>query len=227
MGFQGTRAKQKSGKRFVLAALCLVFALLCGAGRLWAQTPEQEQKDVAFVRFVQADSQMKEPQVPGSMGKTYDALAFGAASPYYEQKPPGMILSMGAVSRPFALEREKFYSVVLYQGQMSLVSDPVLENKSKALVRFYNFSSYPSLRLMQRDGKALILGPVLAGTGSALEVSPGKQAVFVYDKEGQSWPVEGFAPQAGKSYDIFFFKTGPEGANNKITLLDSTPPAPQ
>ncbi len=226
MDFQGMRVKQKNGKRLAFAALCMVFALLSGAGSLWAQAPDQGQKDVAFVRFIQADSRMKEPQVPGSMGRTYDALALGAVSPYYEQKPPGMILSMGAVSRPFALEKGKFYSAVLYQGQIHLVSDTVLENKSKALIRFYNFSPFPSVRLMQHDGKKEILGPVLAGTGSALEVSPGKQAVSVYDKEGQSWPVEGFAPLAGKSYDIFFFEASP-GIVNKVTLLDATPLASQ
>lgn len=209
-----------------LIAFLTAFTLISGFGAARAAGPDEglyapiPPEGAAFVRFIQADSKASDlGQIPSAAGKKYEALEFGHVSPYYVQKQLKVDLAFGEAVRPFELEAGKFYSAVLLNGKVEVVPDTASENRAKALVSVYNFSSLEGIELKTADGKIPVAGPVAPGAGTSREMNAVKVDFAVFGKDGKSYPVEGLTLQRGAAYNVLVLE--PKPGEIKIVSVQS------
>lgn len=208
-----------------LIAFLTVFTLISGFGAAHAAGPDEglyapiPPEGAAFVRFIDADPAAAGEQVPSAAGKTYDAIKFGDVSPYYVQKQLKADLAFGATALPYELAAGKFYSAVLRGGKVEVVPDTASENRAKALVSVYNFSSLEGVELKTADGKIPVAGPVAPGAGAAREMNAVKVDFAVFGKDGKSWPVEGITLQRGAAYNVLVLE--PKAGEIKVVSVPS------
>lgn len=154
-------------KRYLLTAL-LACSLLTSAQEqeegLYAPAPPA---DAAFVRVLNA----AEGETTASLGDTdFEALAYGAVSPYRVVLQGATELSAGSVSETVEVAAGRFYTVVLNDAA-TLVEDPTLENRAQALLVLYNVSEKP-VNLKTADGATAVIPDAPPGEVGSVAVNP-------------------------------------------------------
>ena len=152
--------------RYLLTAL-LSCSLLTSAQEegLYAPAPPA---DAAFVRVLNAS---EGGETTTSLGDTdFEALAYGAVSPYRVVLQGATALSAGSVSETVELAAGRFYTVVL-DDAATLVEDPALENRAQALLVLYNVSEKP-VNLKTADGATAVIPDVAPGEVGSIAVNP-------------------------------------------------------
>ncbi|MCB9979463.1 MAG: alginate O-acetyltransferase AlgF [Rhodospirillales bacterium] len=167
----------------------------------------------AFVRFVQADPTIKEDQNPAANGKTYDGRDFATVSPYYVVPKGKTDFAFGAAKTEQALESGKFYTVALVSGaKLVVLEDKAADNRAKAMIQFYNFSTQDGLMLKTADEKVEIVPPALKNASGSREINAVKVALSVFgEADSGSEPIGDVVLERGKALGIFAFDDGASG----------------
>jgi alginate O-acetyltransferase complex protein AlgF len=101
-----------------------------------------------------------------------------------------------------------FYTVLIRaDGSASLLVDPVLSSRSKALVIFYNADGEGSWDLKTADGKVPLITGVATGGNGSREVNGIKVDLAAFSGQTASPSVPGIQLERGNAYSFFLFKT--------------------
>lgn len=130
--------------------------------------------DAAFVRVLNAAEDNGD--VTASLGDTgFEALAYGAVSPYRVVLQGAAELRAGSVSATLELAAGRFYTVVLEDAALedaaTLLQDPTLENRAQTLLVLYNVSTQP-VNLKTADGMTAVIPDVAPGELGSVAVNP-------------------------------------------------------
>ncbi len=125
--------------------------------------------NAAFVRVLNAAEDSGD--VTASFGDTgFEALAYGAVSPYRVVLQGAAELRAGSVSATLELAAGRFYTVVL-EDAATLLQDPTLENRAQTLLVLYNVSAQP-VNLKTADGTTAVIPDVAPGELGSVAVNP-------------------------------------------------------
>ncbi len=156
--------------RFVIKKLALVFIGFC---LFWATAQEEglyapaPPADAAFVRVLN----VQDGEVSPALGETaFDALSYGAVSPYRVVLQGAANLVAGTVTDALELQAGRFYTVIVGEDA-ALIEDPTLENRAQTLLLLYNVSAKP-VNLKTADGSTEVIPDVAPGEVGSIPVNP-------------------------------------------------------
>lgn len=156
----------------------------------------------AFVRFVN----LQDENLPAkAKGKNFGSLDPATSSSYKVISKGEADIQLGGQTGQQALEEGKLYSVVSIDGaeQPEIITDPVSDNRAKALISFYNFTETP-LELKTTDKNISVIDAVSKGEVKSREINPVKVALGVYEGDTQKQALEPILLERGQSYSVFY-----------------------
>jgi alginate O-acetyltransferase complex protein AlgF len=163
----------------------------------------------AFVRFIHADADADEA-TPSINGKAYDSVSFGGVKPYNVLKQGEGKISFGSANSTYAFQSGKYYSVILKDGKLAVVDEPINTNQLKAQVLIYNLTDKPELSLKTQDGKVSVAGPAAPGAHAEREINPVKVNFAVFSGEEKITDVPAMALERKQSYVVAVMNKGGE-----------------
>jgi alginate O-acetyltransferase complex protein AlgF len=139
--------------------------------------------DSTFVRVINVQTGVA-PLSPIVGGKTLLTVAAKGHTDYYALPKGDKKYLLGKLSGSVALQAGKFYSLVVSgeaaAPKMSVLEDPIPQNKARALINFYNLSSAPNLSLKTSDGKTTVIDKLEAGKVGSRAVNPLKVSLSAF-----------------------------------------------
>lgn len=144
--------------------------------------PPPVPKDAAVVRFMNL--------TPGDMAvkagsKSYGTVKSGTASPYYVQKAGNISLDLNKAASTHTLAGGQRYTAVrTADGKTVLLKDPAGDNRAKATVVVYNFSSQP-ITLKAKAGSVAVIENVPANNNGTRDINGVKADFSVHSADGK------------------------------------------
>lgn len=211
-----------------LALLGIMIGAMAGAGAAHAGPDEGlydplPPEGSAFVRFINAKPDASESLKPSLDGKSYDDLDFSEVSSYYV-KPAAESVKVafeGAGETTGKLEEGKFYTAVLRGSGVEIIEDAATENRTKALVLFYNLTDKNALGLKTADGKTAIVPDVKSGDVGSREMNAVRIGFSVAEGDSAVAKVDEQALQRGSAYAVIAM-TGKDGAPQALFVPSRT-----
>ena len=191
-----------------------MLVLLCGlptAPAAWAQNGlygEAAPDDAAFVRLVNASER-------DDLGSVWVAATeFSGLEPYtvspYRPIFPGIHrVSLGGHEAELIPDRGEYFTVVLTEDELVVVSDTEHTRPDRAQLVLYNFSQWDGLELRTADGEATAVEAVPRGAGRAAEVNPVEIEFAVYHRGEPLEQIGDLGLERGQSYGVFVLSGEP------------------
>jgi alginate O-acetyltransferase complex protein AlgF len=153
----------------------------------------------AFVRFIGHGGAEK----PSINGKSYESVEALKATAYYVAHEGQIEAVLGAAKVKSPVKAGKFYSAVVSDKALVLLEDPVLTNKAKAQIVFYNLSDAAKLSLKTADDKKIgIVEGVGQNKNDVREINPVSVNLAVYDGDKKIADLGSVALERGQSYGV-------------------------
>jgi alginate O-acetyltransferase complex protein AlgF len=126
--------------------------------------------DAAFVRVLNGGSS---GDVTPTVGDAkYGKVAAPGISAYRVVKQGAQRMKAGEKTESIQVEAGKYYTLALSaEGNVTMLSDAIIEQPSKAYVYFYNFSDAPKASLRATKQNVDVVGDVVANTGNHREMN--------------------------------------------------------
>lgn len=178
-----TRALRSSALALRLSAL----ALLAGAALAATPAPADEgnlygpaaPEGSAFIRVVNASER---DDVAARVGpETISDIPAWSASEFVFLPAGSHSLSVGTQSQPVSLKSGRYYTAVADARGIRVVDNERYDNRLKALVILYNFTSRPGLSLKTSDGRTSLIESVSPDAYGTREVNAAKVTLGVFE----------------------------------------------
>ncbi len=155
----------------------------------------------AFVRFLNMDN---DEVTPSLNGKKFDALATKTQSAYFVAPQGTAKIALGGDVMSKEIVEEKFYTAVKSNGSVVWIEDHANNNRAKATIALYNFSSKDDLALKAKEGAVKVYDDVDASAMKARDMNPVKIDFGIYEGEESLIKIEPFIIERGNHYGIIY-----------------------
>jgi alginate O-acetyltransferase complex protein AlgF len=180
----------------LLAALALLPAQAADEGVYGPVAPPGS----AFVRVFNATAQ---PELQARIGdKAMDEIAAFGASEFVFLPPGQYTLTVGAVSKPVALQANKFYTAALEGKELRLLDNERYTNRLKALVIVYNLVDGSTYSVKTPDGRPVVENIAPNSIGSR-EVNAVKVNLALFDGAKKVTDIKPMNLERGRAFSLF------------------------
>lgn len=161
----------------------------------------------AFVRVLNAPT--------ATLGTKVVIAQKGAASPYVVIPQGDFTAKLGTVSGKLKVDAGNFYSVVVNNGKLMLLTDQSADNRAKAVLTIYNLTKTSSVDLKTADGKTTVVSAIKSGESGSRAVNGITVDLSAFDGAKAVGTLKGVKLERGSSYALVLTDAG-------LTLTTST-----
>ena len=162
----------------------------------------------AFVRVFNASAQPLSAIRIGD--QNIDEVAPRSASDFVFLPAGSQVLNSGSGNQNLSLQAGRYYTVVREDSGFTILDNPRMENRLKALVLFYNLTDGGTLGLKTADGRSAVVEGVKPDSFGSREVNAIKASLAVYDGATKVADARPQGLERGRAYSLF--ATGPASA---------------
>jgi len=172
----------------------------------------------AFVRFINGD--MGKPLKGSVRGKESPSVAPGHAGGYMSAPPGQAQIAFGAdATTSYDLKPAGHYDAILANGHLTIVDEPINDNKLKTQIVLINASREKDVSLKTADGKLTVIEPAQPEKLGARAVNPVKAAFAIYSGGNKIVDLDERSLERGSDYVIVVYEgaKGPAASYDKST----------
>lgn len=158
-----------------------------------------------FIRYINASSETSSKPV-GANGKASDYPKPNEVTPYFVAPEGKTEIGFGDIKLAHDTVAGKFYTVIWTGGDaLTVIEDPVNENRAKSQILFYNIASEEPVSLKTGDGKVEIVAATEKGKSGVREINPVKVTLAAYKGDSKIGDVGEQSLERGMAYSLILF----------------------
>jgi alginate O-acetyltransferase complex protein AlgF len=196
--------------KFIKYMAVMLFAMQLGTNVMAQDNPDAGLYDPkppansAFLRFIN-DKTMDGSAKAVARGKDLEYLDYTEISSYFVVPEGNVNVTIGDDKTNFEAKAGNFYSAVLSDSGVTVMTDELSDSPAKAQLIFYNFSDTSNLSVKTSDGSVEIIEPMAIRESGSRLINPAKVPMALYNNDTVYHTFDEMSLDRSRSYSIIAF----------------------